>query len=136
MDVDNITFTVALPERLRSQVEEKGHIELSDVQAAALARAKPVHVVLIVGAVLLATTVAGTVSGSSGLDAAFYLPFLSFLLAGIVEASCLPAYEDSGDEEDGEGKSGAVIVKAIAQAVGAAALGFVGFIVLFMLSLG
>lgn len=29
-----------------------------------------------------------------------------------------------------------VIVKAVAQTVGAAALGFVGFIVLFMLSLG
>ena len=47
LEVDNITFHAALCERLRARVEEQGHVQLSDAQADALARTKPVHIVLI-----------------------------------------------------------------------------------------
>ena len=47
MDIDNQTFDFALPEAVRSLVEESGHVELSGAQAAGLARTKPIHIFLI-----------------------------------------------------------------------------------------
>ena len=119
MDIDNQTFDFALPEAVRSLVEESGHVELSDAQAAGLARTKPIHIFLIVAAVLGAVAV-----GAYGVHAAaFIFSFLAFGLAGATEAF-------------GAGRSGAEVCKEIAKTAGAALLGMVGFFVLLVLALG
>merc|ERR1712093_665666 len=76
-DIDNIAFDLVLGERVRARVEDAGHVELEDAEAAALARTKAVHVVLLVLAVL-----GGVWSGGE----VFFLPFLAFGLGGVAEA--------------------------------------------------
>jgi hypothetical protein len=51
-EVDNIIFQVALPEEVRARVEEAGRVVLGDADQLALARTKPVHIALIMAAVL------------------------------------------------------------------------------------
>ena len=121
MDIDNQTFDFALPEAVRSLVEESGHVELSDAQAAGLARTKPVHIFLIVAAVLGAVAMGSY--GGAGYAAAIIFPFFAFFLAGAAEAF-------------GAGRSGAEVCKEIAKTAAAAALGFVGWGVLLVLALG
>ena len=78
MDIDNLTFAVLLPEKLRAHVEAHGQVELTIAQATALARTKPVHVVVIGLAVL-----AGVASASFLF--CFFGPFAAFLLAAEIE---------------------------------------------------
>jgi len=113
-DIDNITFDLALGERVRARVEDAGHVELDDAEASALARTKAVHVALLVLAVLGAVW--------SGSLAAFLLSFLAFLLGGVAEAFV-------------PGASGAQTAKRVGEALGAWLLGFVGFLFLAVLSL-
>ena len=51
-EVDNVIFQVALPEEVRARVEEAGRVVLGDADQLALARSKPVHIGLIMVAVL------------------------------------------------------------------------------------
>ena len=113
LEVDNITFDAALSERLRSVVEEMGHVELSEAQTTALARTKPVHIVLIVATVLGAVAIGGQ-HGGQGWLAGFTFPFLAFGLGDAVEVF------------DG-GRSGAEVCKRVTKTVGAMLLGFAGF---------
>ena len=113
LEVDNITFDAALSERLRSVVEEMGHVELSEAQTATLARTKPVHIVLIVATVLGAVAIGGS-SGDAGWQAGFSFPFLAFGLGDAVEVF------------DG-GRSGAEVCKKVTKTTLAMLLGFVGF---------
>ena len=118
MDIDNQTFDFALPEAVRSLVEESGPVELSDAQAAGLARTKPIHICLIVATVLGAVAV----GGAYGEDrAAIFFSFIAFFLAGAAEAF-------------GVGRSGAELCKEIAKTAGAALLGGVGSYVLLVLA--
>ena len=78
-DIDNIAFDLVLGERVRARVEDAGRVELDDAEASALARTKAVHVALIVLAVHGAVWL-------GSLEAAFFLPFLAFLLGGVAEA--------------------------------------------------
>lgn len=52
-EIDNVTYSVALSEGARAQVEEFGRVKLGDTEAQAFARSKNVHVVLIVADVLI-----------------------------------------------------------------------------------
>ena len=121
MDVDNQTFDFALPEAVRSLVEESGHVELSDAQAAGLARTKPIHICLIV-----ATVLGGVAMGAYGMvgslaAAAIFFSFIAFGLAGAAEAF-------------GAGRSGVEVCKEIAKTAAAALLGLVGWLVLTVLA--
>ena len=120
MDIDNQTFDFALPEAVRSLVEESGHVELSDAQAAGLARTKPIHIFLIVATVLGSVAVGGAY-GEAGFLAALFFPSLAFFLAGAAEAF-------------GAGRSGVEVCKEIAKTAGAALLGGVGCAVLAVLA--
>lgn len=53
-EIDNIAFDFALGERVRTRVEAAGRVNLADDEAAALARTKVVHVVLIVLSLVVA----------------------------------------------------------------------------------
>ena len=75
-DIDNIAFKLALSERARARVEDAGRVELKDIQATALARTKAVHLALLVLAILV------PIFFGDGL----ILPFIAFLLGGIVES--------------------------------------------------
>ena len=75
---------MVLGERVRARLEDVGHVELYDAEATALARTKVVHVALLVLAVLGAVW-----SGDSSVASS--LPFLAFLLGGVVEAFVLGA---------------------------------------------
>jgi hypothetical protein len=81
MDIDNLTFDWLLPEKLRTTVEEHGHVELDVRQMKSLARTKPVHVGLICAAIL-GTVVYGGVNG----ERATFLSSVAFGLAGAAEA--------------------------------------------------
>ena len=105
-DVDNIVFSLALSERVRARVEDAGRVELGDVEAAALVRAKAVHVVLVVLAIL-----GGVWSGDQVV--AIALPFPAFLLGGVAEAFVSTA-------------GAARACRRVAKVVGASLLAFVG----------
>jgi hypothetical protein len=69
--IDNVAYVVGLSERVRTRVEEFGRVELRDAEAAVLVWSKAVHVVLLVGAVLVAVW-----SGNGGVT--YLTPFLAF----------------------------------------------------------
>jgi hypothetical protein len=121
LEVDNITFRAALREQLRSQVEEQGHVVVSDPQADALARTKPVHIVLLMAMVLGGVAYGGATGNFK--EAAIFTSFLAFFLARAAEAF-------------GGGRSGAEVAKEVAKAAGAFVLGFFGFFVLLIISIG
>ena len=114
-DIDNIVFDLALGERVRARVEDAGHVELEDAEASALARTKAVHVALIVLGML-----GGVWSGT--VEAAFFLPFLAFLLGGVAEAFV-------------PGASAAETAKRAGKVLGAWLLGMVGFVFLVVLAM-
>ena len=76
-DIDNIAFDLVLGERVRARVEDAGRVELTDLEATALARTKAVHVVLIVLGVLA--------SVGLGEDGTF-LAWIALFLGGVVES--------------------------------------------------
>lgn len=65
-EIDNLAFSIGLSERVRSQVEEAGRVELTDDEVTALARSKVVHVVLIVAAMLVTVRVAAPLGPTLG----------------------------------------------------------------------
>ena len=80
-DIDNISFKLALPERVRARVEAVGRVELGDEEASALVTMKVIHVCLVVLVVL------------SGVWAADDMPFRflgAFLLGRIVQVLMAP----------------------------------------------
>jgi hypothetical protein len=113
---------VGLSERVRTRVEEFGRVKLRDTEAAALVRSKAVHVVVLVATVLTVVW-SGADSGrtTNGL-ATFLIPFLAFWLAGVAEAVATP------------GAGAAEKIKGVGKATGAAVLGVVGFVILFMVA--
>lgn len=78
-EIDNAAYSIALSERVRRRVEQNGRIDLSDGEAAELARIKTVH------ASLIAVTMVLSILTANG-DATFYLAFLVFWLGGVAEA--------------------------------------------------
>eukprot|EP01045_Picozoa_sp_COSAG04_P010275 COSAG04_NODE_624_length_11804_cov_36.044425_6_plen_126_part_00 len=123
MEVDDLTFEIAVPEKLRALVEEQGRIKLSDTQATALARTKPVHIALVTSAVLgaVAWGGAGYVLGVVGYWAAMFFPFFAFGFGKSVDAF-------------GSGHTTAEIAKEITSTLGKMMLGFVVFFAAFALS--
>ena len=112
-DIDDITFALALGERVRARVEDAGRVELGDAEASALARTKVVHVALLVLAVLGVVWL-GDLGGG---EVALLLPSLAFVLGGVAEAFV-------------PGASAAETTKRVGKVLGAALLGFVGMFVL------
>jgi hypothetical protein len=108
-----VAYAVGLSERVRTRVEEFGRVELRDAEAAVLVRSKAVHMALIVAAVLAA------VWSATG-AAAVVIVFDAFLLGGVAEAVATPGAE-AGEKAKGIGK-----------AMGAAMLGGIGFMILFV----
>ena len=118
LEVDNITFHAALREQLRSRVEEQGHVTLSDAQADALARTKPVHIVLIMAAVLGAVAIWAATGEFRA--SAIFPSFLAFFLARAAEAF-------------GGGRGGAGAARGVTKTAGAMVLGVVAWIVLSLI---
>ena len=58
-EIDNLCYHFGLAERTRARVEDAGRVELADDQAAAIARSKEVHIIVIVATVLLGVSMAG-----------------------------------------------------------------------------
>jgi hypothetical protein len=108
--IDNAAYAVGLSERVRTRVEKFGRVELQDAEAMALVWGKAVHVALLVVAVPAAVW-SGNLLGWM----VMFIPFLAFWLGGVAEAVATP------------GAGAAEKVKGVGQATGAAALGFVGF---------
>ena len=121
LEVDNITFDAALREQLRSRVEEEGHVELSDAQADALARTKPVHIVLIMATLLGAVAIGGATGDFK--SAAIFSTFLAFLLAGVARAF------------DRRGETEVHVAKKVAQTAAATMLGMCGWGALVLASI-
>eukprot|EP01051_Picozoa_sp_SAG22_P016310 SAG22_NODE_2280_length_2761_cov_3.172802_2_plen_156_part_00 len=113
-DIDNITFKLALSERVRARVEDAGRVELGDAEAAALVRMKAIHVSLIVVCVL---------SGVWAADGLPYRYILVFFLGGVAEA-CAP----------GNAMQLAERAKRVGAAVAAALAGFVGWVLMLVLA--
>jgi hypothetical protein len=82
-EVDNLSFSIGLGERMRSRVEAAGRIELTDAEAALLARSNAVHVLLVM------VGMAGALfmfAQEKHYGASVMAPaFLSFLAGGIAE---------------------------------------------------
>ena len=115
-DIDNIFFDLALGERVRARVEDAGRVELEDAEASALARTKAVHVALLVLSVL------GGV-WSANVYAAIGLPFVAFLVGGVVEAFA-------------PGAGAAETTKRVCKVVGEWLLGFCGFFAVVAIAKG
>ena len=109
--IDNAAYAVGLSERVRTRVEEFGRVQPRDTEAAALARSKAVHVVLLVTTVLVSVW-------SGGFWTVILAPFLAFWLGGVAEAVATPS---AGAAEK---------VKGVGKATGAAVLGMIGFFAL------
>ena len=122
LDVDNMTFDYALPEKLRAVVEEFGHVELNQVQADALARTKQVHIVLVVVAVCGVVALGGF-HGRAAQTGNLAVAVIAFFVGKVVEAF------------DGE-RSATEIAKEVAKTAGAAAVGFIARGFLFEISRG
>ena len=119
-----MTFDYALPEKLRTVVEEFGHVELNQAQADALARTKQVHIVLVVAAVCGVVALGGF-HGRAAQLGNLVIAVLALFLGKVVEAF-------GGDGE----RSGTEITKEVAKAALAAALGFIVRGFLFEISRG
>ena len=117
-DIDNALFATMLPERLRVRIEEVGHVELGDAEAAALARTKPIHTALILVTVLGSVAIGGV----DGDGAAVVFTALTFWVGGVAEAF-------------GAGRSVCDVCKRIGWATGASLLGFVVLVLVFVLVL-
>ena len=118
-EIDNALFAVLLPERACTRIEEAGHVKLEHAQLAALARTKPIHIILILAAVLLALSLAN--AGESSWEDIATIPFPFFWAAGVAEAFVA-------------GRSAAKVTKEIGQTTGAAWLGYFVFKLLLELS--
>jgi hypothetical protein len=79
-EVDNLAYAIGLNEKVRAQLEVKGRIELSEVEADSLARSKLVHMCVLGVAIPYAVWV----GGESQLEVGII--FLALYLAGVVEA--------------------------------------------------
>ena len=106
-DIDNIAYDHGLSGRVRTRVEERSRVDLSDQEAVALMTAKEVHISLIV--LLVPFTV-----WCQNLNVATFLPFLAFWIGKIVEAI-------------GKGGGAAAVGNGVCKATGDEALGLVGF---------
>ena len=58
-EIDNLCYHFGLAERRRARVEDAGRVELSHEEAAAMARTKEVHVVIVVVTILAAVKISG-----------------------------------------------------------------------------
>ena len=79
-EVDNILFSVGLPEHVRTRVEEAGRVELAKAQAVRLAQAKQLYGCLVVACVLGSVVV-------SSMVVVFLCPFLVVWVGGVLETS-------------------------------------------------
>jgi hypothetical protein len=123
-DIDNLCFAVMLPERTRARIEEAGRVKLGDAEAAALARTKPIHTILILAYVLGCVSVGGQ-GADDGFHGVVVIQFspVVFWVGGVAEAF-------------GEGHRGAELCKAIGRTTGAGFLGGLVYTVLYFFSLG
>lgn len=111
-NIDNVAYAVGLSERLRTRVEQFGHVELEDAEADALVRAKAVHVVLIV-ATLLWSVSWGASGGDYAREIAELIPIFAFWAGGVDESVTMP------------GTTAAEKAKGACKATGAFVLGIV-----------
>eukprot|EP01052_Picozoa_sp_SAG31_P020357 SAG31_NODE_1526_length_8004_cov_4.741176_3_plen_192_part_00 len=125
VEFDNALYLFGLGERWRAKVESAGRVEMSDVELDRLGRSKWLHFVLVLlalttGPILMSTF--GEKEGAGHGSARYEnritvaLPFCSFLVAGIVEATCWA---------DQDVPTGATAMKAIALLVAKTIVGIV-----------
>lgn len=82
-EVDNLAYSLGLPEAWKARVEEAAREELAPEEESAIARTKAVHMV-----VVTVTLISGVAIATTGNPAGFMLPFAGFLLGGIIDV-CL-----------------------------------------------
>lgn len=117
-EVDNAAFAMVLGERARARVEDAGRIELGDVESAALAQTKVVHVCAITFAICVGVwTVQVT-----NFAATIVLPRVCMWIGGVAE-SIVP------------GETSAETMRRIAKMTGACLLGNAAGVALFLVSL-
>jgi hypothetical protein len=80
-EVDNLAYSLGLPEAWKARLEEAARVELGVEEQTAIARTKVVHLVLIT-----ATLIGGVANCRRGDPSGFMLPFVAFLLGGIIDA--------------------------------------------------
>lgn len=80
-EVDNLAYSLGLPETWKARVEEAARVELGVQEQTAIARTKIVHLVLIT-----ATLIGAVANCRTGDPSGFMLPYVAFLLGGIIEA--------------------------------------------------
>eukprot|EP01048_Picozoa_sp_COSAG05_P020480 COSAG05_NODE_3488_length_2030_cov_3.309684_2_plen_211_part_00 len=61
-EIDNLAYMFGFSERMRTRVEDAGRLELTEGEARALARTKPVHAALIMSSVLLCVILMTSIS--------------------------------------------------------------------------
>lgn len=108
-EVDNLFFAIFLDERVRVRMETCGRVKVENEIAAALAFSKPLHVVLVVGAVL-----GCIISGNQWL--AWPTSYSAFWVGAVAEAL-------------GPGGGGG---RQVGAATGSALLGLAGYVVLMV----
>lgn len=86
VEIDNLVFSVGLSERVRTRVEVAGRVELTDAEAAGLARSKVVHIVLVVLAMLANVRIASSFGPTQGPIVMGGMIYFVLWLAGLVEA--------------------------------------------------
>eukprot|EP01051_Picozoa_sp_SAG22_P001203 SAG22_NODE_45_length_24718_cov_12.462448_6_plen_131_part_00 len=85
LEFDNFAYQIGLDEQVRSRVEERGRVQLTEDQTAALARSKTMHMVLLSSSVFFGLRLMN--SGTRSLyNPGVGLPFVSLYLAAAVEA--------------------------------------------------
>ena len=110
-EIDNLLYTILLPEREQARLEVEGRVELGEVEAAALMRSKVMHVVVVAAVVPCAVVLRSRT-----------LSHFAFYVVGVTEAVW------------GSGSVGEAC-KEVWKITGRYLLGGVGFGLLFVLSL-
>ena len=90
LEVDNAVFALGIAERVRARVEAKGRVQLSDEDAAVLARTKPLHVCLVVvylvGSALAVSKLYHATNGSVIFVTFIFGPHAPFWIGALAEA--------------------------------------------------
>eukprot|EP01052_Picozoa_sp_SAG31_P033839 SAG31_NODE_3877_length_3791_cov_45.339382_2_plen_168_part_00 len=87
-ELDNLAYAIGLSERSKRRIEasEMGRVDLSDTEAADLARTKIVHVLIVMINNLWAVWMIGTTKGKP-IGIMVFSPAVAFWIGGMIEAA-------------------------------------------------
>eukprot|EP01046_Picozoa_sp_COSAG06_P053457 COSAG06_NODE_9251_length_1946_cov_679.917848_2_plen_152_part_00 len=85
-EIDNMMFSIGLPERIRERLEVVARVELNEDETAVLAFSKPVHVIIIVISTATSVWGVGNFSHDLGMFSLLQNQILPILLGQLAEA--------------------------------------------------